>query len=350
MAMSIALPQDKSSLLPPFGLPLSDIDLAVEHSASDLRTFMGARLLLTGGTGFLGSWILTHILRANERLNLKMRLVVLSRDPAKLSFESQTDLEIVRGDVRSFPRMGSFDVVIHGAASSVRMGEENTAARIMSTVVLGTEAVLEAVAGRGSKFLFLSSGAVYGPQLSAVAETSLKGPDPMSPHSAYAESKRLAETLCAEASESGDVSAVVARLFAFVGPRIPLDAHFAVGNFLRDVIAGKPIEIRGDGSPYRSYLYAGDLAEWCWALLARGMPGRAFNVGSPEPVTVAELAGRVARLASQNAGFQILETARDEPAAWYVPVTARAESELGLHPRVDLDVALEKTLQWFRTQ
>ena len=90
----------------------------------------------------------------------------------------------------------------------------------------------------------------------------------MDPRSAYAEAKRLAETMFAAATESGDVEAVVARLFAFIGPRIPLDAHFAAGNFLRDALAGRPVEVHGDGQPRRSYLYAGDLPEWCWALLA----------------------------------------------------------------------------------
>ena len=334
--------------LPPWGLSSSEFDPTFEAAADDLQRFRGARLLLTGGTGFLGSWLLTHILRANDLLNLQMQVVVLSRRPSRFAFHELPNLEFVQGDVQSLPFLGQLDVIIHGATSSVRVGEEDTAANTIATIVGGTQEVLNAASGQGARLLFLSSGAVYGPQTAPVDEDSPSGPDPTDPRSSYAQSKRLAETLCAAATAGGDARAVIARLFAFVGPQIPLRAHFAVGNFLADRLEGKTITVRGDGSPYRSFLYTGDLPEWCWALLARGVPGRAYNVGSSENVTISELAARVASLIEPAVAVHTLTSTGSAPASWYVPSTTRAETELGLRPRVDLDEALRRTLRWYQ--
>lgn len=348
--MSVSATKGEREPLGPWGLPGQDIDRAVEQSANDLREFRGARVLVTGATGFLGSWILTHLLRSNATLDLGMRIEILSRNPTTLAFHAPGSLDVINGDVRAMPRIGTFDVVIHGATSSVRVGDEDSAKNMVATVVTGTQSMLDAISNRGTKMLFLSSGAVYGPQVSPVNEETLTAPDPMQSDSSYAQCKRLAETLCSEATASGGVDAVVARLFAFVGPRIPLDAHFAAGNFLRDALCGRTIRINGDGRPYRSYLYTGDLPEWCWAMLARGIPGRAYNVGSPEAVSIADLANRAASTASPPVSVQTLGEPNGAPVSWYVPSTDRARTELGLEPRVGLDEALERTFRWYRNQ
>ncbi|MEI6501005.1 MAG: NAD-dependent epimerase/dehydratase family protein, partial [Armatimonadota bacterium] len=133
----------------------------------------------------------------------------------------------------------------------------------------------------------------------------------------------------------------------FVGPYLPLDANFAIGNFVRDALGGGPIRIRGDGTPYRSYLYAADLAVWLWTIMDRGEPARAYNVGSDEAISIGELAAMVAAQFATAPDIEIAQTpVPGSPAARYVPSTTRACEELGLQAEIGVREGLRKMVEW----
>jgi len=223
------------------------------------------RIFLTGGTGFFGKWLLDHFhpsaareapfLRGSdrrERQRLETEVVVLSRNPAQFlrdfprfgpersergsvlagqrpkGVATNENITFVRGDVRdfSFPS-GHFDYVIHAATeASVKLDQENPD-EMFSVIVDGTRRVLEFSKQAGvQRLLYVSSGAVYGvqpPELSHIPETF-----PCNPVTAYGKGKLKAEQMCLESG----IETVIARCFAFVGPWLPLDTYFAIGNFI----------------------------------------------------------------------------------------------------------------------
>jgi dTDP-glucose 4,6-dehydratase len=344
---SLALPVEVN----PWGLPAGDLLDVVIRAEDDLRHWRGARVLVTGGTGFLGSWLVSSLLAANQLLDLHLVVEVLSRRSSGSALAKTDKVRLHHQDVRDLTRLGDVDLVVHAAASSVTGNTTADLFDLASTICEGTAAMLVLAERSRARVLHLSSGAVYGDRLrGAVAETSPAVAQPMHPGLVYDAAKTLSETLCATAGASGRTEVVVARLFAFVGPRLPLKAHFAAGMFLQDALDDRPIRVEGDGSAVRSYLYAGDLAEWCWALVTRGVSGRAYNVGSPQPVSIAELAQRVARLVAPPLPVEILTPPGSSGPHIYLPDTTVAREELGLEPRTGLQAALEKTFIWCRGQ
>lgn len=313
----------------------------------------GARLFITGGTGFFGIWLLESLAAANARLDLGIRATVLSRRPDAFRaraphLAASPIFDWRQGDVRSFEfPPGSYSHVIHaGTAASAALNAEQPG-EMFDTIVGGTRRTLEFARSSGaSDILFISSGAVYGaqpPALGRIPESHVAAPGGTA--DAYGDGKRDAEKLCAEAARHG-MRPRIARCFAFVGPHLPLDAHFAVGNFLRDARDGRQITVSGDGTPYRSYLHAADLVAWLVTILVRGVPLRAYNVGSDQSVSIADLARRISLLAKPPVQVTISRTATGEPAQRYVPEIDRARRDLGLDVSIGLDAALRRTFDW----
>lgn len=344
------------AIVPAKPLSTEDLDYVMSHTTGLWEELRGQRIFFTGGTGFFGCWLLESFARANDKLGLGASAVVLTRDSHSFATKmphlaSRRDITFATGDVRnfSFPD-GQFSHVIHAGTTSGALADPS---EMFDTIVEGTRRVLDFAATHGvRKLLFISSGAVYGRQpadLLQVSEDFVGAPNPLDQASAYGEGKRAAELLCILRGKKSKFDTKIARCFAFVGPHLPLDAHFAIGNFIRDGLSGGPIRVGGDGTPFRSYLYAADLAIWLWTILLRGQSGWAYNVGSDEGRTIRQIADTVAS-AFQNLPPVIVEQmpAPEAKAQRYIPSINRAQAEFGLQVGIPLTAAIQKTIYWHR--
>ncbi|MGN6527482.1 MAG: NAD-dependent epimerase/dehydratase family protein [Burkholderiaceae bacterium] len=313
-------------------------------------------VFVTGGTGFFGKALLRYWASSPVP---GMAATILSRSPD--AFRARCgdllrglDVRLVEGDVlrpATLPASGDFTHVLHAATEST-IGPSLGPLQRYDRIVDGSRNVLDMAVRLGiRRVLVTSSGGVYGPQPAAIErlpEDYGGMPDPLNPQNAYSVAKRAVEHLCALYADQHGLEPVIARCFAFVGQDLPLDAHFAIGNFIADALAGRDIVVQGDGTPVRSYLDQRDLAHWLTVLLLRGRPQRAYNVGSDEAVTLAEVAARVQRLAGHVGAVQVLRRAASGQSAQrsrYVPDISRAGAELGLRVEVPLDDAISWTLR-----
>jgi dTDP-glucose 4,6-dehydratase len=338
-------------------LPERDLELVLHLVGSRWERLRNQRLLLTGGTGFIGKWLLGTFLHANRKLDLSAHVVVLSRQPEAFLKEfpelrGATDVSWLTGDVRDLSptAAGDCDFAIHAATDVVGA---TSPAETLDSCITGTRRVLHAMA-QGSaarRVLLLSSGAVYGrtpPEIQQIPEEWTGAPDPLAPASAYGEGKRVSELLCSIASaQRPDLDVCIARCFAFVGPHLPFDRHFAIGNFIGAAMRGQDICIQGDGTPLRSYLYTADLAHWLWVMLFEAPSGRAYNVGGTQAISIGDLAERVNRTLKGVGTVQIAQAPNPNasPQA-YVPSVTRIATELGLVPTIGLDDAILRTARW----
>jgi nucleoside-diphosphate-sugar epimerase len=345
--------------------PISAEDLThiLAHTREVWEEMHGQRVFITGGTGFFGCWLLESFCYANRELGLGARATVLTRDPAKFAAKcphlaNDSAVTLHAGDARDFEfPVGEFRYMIHAAteASAKQAAEEPL--EMLSTILAGTERTLQFAAQCGArKFLLTSSGAVYGRQPAKIAhvpESYMGAPDPLDVGSVYAEGKRASELMCAlyqktVRAKGMEFEAKIARCWAFCGPHLPLDTHFAIGNFIGDVLSGRAIAINGDGTPRRSYLYGADLAIWLWTMLFRAPALMPINVGSERDVSVLELAQVVAAVLDPATEITVAKQAVSGAVSTrYVPSVARAQEMLGLRETVGLEESIRRTAAWY---
>ncbi|MCP1212476.1 NAD-dependent epimerase/dehydratase family protein [Acetobacter okinawensis] len=328
------------------------IDAAV---GADWAALDGARIFMTGGTGFVGGWLLESLHHATQSAGRQFDVTVLSRDPAKFyrakpHLASWKGLQLVAGNVSDFAFAdGPFDYLLHAATDASAALNRDNPRQMFETILGGTRRALDfAVAKNVRRTLFLSSGAVYGQQpwnVEKIAEDWTGAPQCNAPVNAYAEGKRAAEMLCAIYGKQFGTVISTARIFAVLGPYLSLDTHFAAGNFIRDAMQGQEIIVQGDGRPCRSYLYAADLSVALLRMLARGPAGIAYNVGSEHAVSIADLAGAVARVIGGNSRILGKTDSGWNPGR-YIPAMSHFNAEFGAVSTIDLDEAIARTALW----
>lgn len=323
----------------------------------DLEIFR-RNIMITGASGFVGKWLLISWIVAREEFGAQGQLTCVSRHPTGYpeslyhnALRAEVNFQFT--DIRNLASLNlpGINSIIHGATSTTLGLTQTALFETVTTILDGQRAILDfATQNSVQRMLFLSSGAVYGTQPSnkdSLSEGDLTAPDPLNATTGYHEAKRLAENLGAIVAMNGRLEFISARLFAFLAPLLPLDAHYAAGNFIRDVIDGRDIRLTGTGKSFRSYQYGTDLTVWLWTMLRRGDNMRAYNVGSDKALTIERLASLIIQSSGKDLKIVKSELAVSANDSRYIPNIARARQELGLRNSVQLVSGIERTLSWW---
>jgi nucleoside-diphosphate-sugar epimerase len=329
-------------------------------STEKLSPLKASTLAITGGTGFLGSWLLELVSVLNHKHNFGTEVVVFARDTDKFSrkrphLASLPFVRLVKGDITydcDLPRNTKW--VIHAAANRDRRHHSSFPIQTMTVIAQGTERVLRSLESCTNLQMVanLSSGLVSGDQPLDMDRTPVgfNGVVPLNTvMSSYTEAKRYAELLCTSFRVEQRLPIINIRPFSFMGPYQTLESPWAVTSFIQDAIKSRPIRVLGNGNTTRSYMYPSDAAYWILRFLTAAESGRSYNLGSPEAVTLESLATAVATSFSPRP--EILFSAINKagaPVSRLVPDTTTGAEEFGLQVTVPFSKALNRTLDWFR--
>ena len=336
-----------------------DLDYILAKTSPVFNELKGARIFITGGTGFIGLWLLESIAWANQHVDANIEVLVLCRNPDEVQKKSphlmkHSFIKFQQGDVRNFNfSKEKFTHVIHAATSASAKLNTESPLEMVDTIVDGVRRVLEFTVECGaSTFLQLSSCAVYGrqpPEIDTIDESYMGAPDVTDLWSAYGEGKRMSELLGTIYAHRNNFEHKIARISSVVGPYMPLDIHFAIGNFIKNALDGEDIIIKGDGTPYRANLYIADAVIWLFVILLKGESNRPYNVGSDVGISLKETAEAVSDASGSHyvVIVQQKKTNKDLPSR-YVASTKRCRDELGLDQWIGLNEAIKKTITWHK--
>ena len=316
---------------------------------------LSTHVLLTGGTGFFGRALLRRWLADSKAGRNCPKVSILTRSEISFldrypEFSGLPWLDFCVGDIlipETLPSGIAFSHILH-AAGDPTQSSLLSPLRHYDQIVSGTRNLLDlAVECGAQRFLFISSGAAYGQQpenLEKFSEDWHGMPDPLVADNSYGIAKRTTEHLCTLYAHAHGLNIVVARCFSFIGPDLPPNAHFAIGNFIRDALSRTEIVVNGDGTPLRTYLDQSDLAHWLLTLLEKGISGRAYNVGSDQAISISDLAYLIRDTIAPQKTVQISRAIRpDGVRSRYIPDIHRAQSELGLKITISLRTAIRET-------
>ena len=352
----------------------SDLDSILDGIGPELAEIAGKKLLITGGAGFLGYYLVQAPLAWNRRTDAGDRINLTVLDsyargvPDWLSRLSTADgLKLVKHDIRDplAEDLGHFEYVIHAAGIASPTYYRQFPIETMDANVTGLRLLLDRVVStrdqerRTEGFLFFSSSEIYGdppPDQIPTPEEYRGNVSCTGPRACYDESKRYGETLCVNFAREHGVPATMARPFNNYGPGLKLTDRRVIPDLVRDVLEEKDIALLSDGSATRTFCYVADAVIGYYKVLVNGRPGEPYNIGTEEPeISMGELAERITALARDLFGYDGTIVHRKSAEADYLvdnpsrrcPQIAKARDELGYRPAVTLDEGLRRSLVWY---
>ena len=352
----------------------ADLDLVLAQVGNDFARMSGKKLLITGGAGFLGYYLVQAPLYWNEKNADKPPIDVTVYDnfmrgcPGWLTaLESDPNLTLVRHDIIDpLPlQMPKFSFIIHAAGIASPIYYRRYPIKCMDANINGLRNLLDySVASKETEtpveaFMFYSSSEIYGdptPENIPTPEDYRGNVSCTGPRACYDESKRYGETLCVNYAQQEKIQVTIARPFNNYGPGLKISDRRVLPDFARNVFAGKDIELLSDGSPMRTFCYSADAISGYYKVLLRGQTGEPYNIGTEKPeISVRDLANRVADIGQRLFGYHgSVVFQKSEDRAYLVdnpqrrcPNIDKARSHLDYDPQIDIDTGLERAMTWY---
>lgn len=351
-----------------------DLDQMLRALEAELAEMAGQSLLITGGAGFLGYYLVQAVLAWNNRVDAEQQIQLTIYDnyirgvpPWLTALKDEPTLTLVRYDViQPLPAdMPDFDFIVHAAGIASPRYYRLHPLETMDANINGLRSLLEHARQRQDTghpvkgMLFFSSSEIYGDPDASHIPTSEDYRGYVSctgPRACYDESKRYGETLCVVFAQQYGVEVKVARPFNNYGPGLKISDRRVIPDFARDVLAGRPIVMHSSGTPSRTFCYSADAVTGYLKVLVRGRAGEAYNIGTESPeISMAALAERVAAVGRELLGYggEVIKQPSDEKDYLVdnpqrrCPSIAKARAELEYEPAISLDEGLRRSLVWY---
>lgn len=346
----------------------NDLEYICDNLKDEFATLSGKHLLITGGAGFLGYYLVQSVLHWNKVNNGDQSIQLTVCDnymrgvPSWLTeLADDESLSVFKHDITEpFPsNIDNVQYVIHAASIASPIYYRKYPIETMDANVNGLRILLEHFKDSMEGFLFYSSSEVYGdptPDNIPTPETYHGNVSCTGPRACYDESKRYGETLCANFARQYGLPIRIARPFNNYGPGLKITDRRALPDFVRDILAGRDIVMLSDGKPTRTFCYIADAIVGYYKILVKGKNGEAYNIGVDSPeISIAELVDKIVSLARELFGYKGIVIKKTSSDKDYLvdnpnrrcPVIDKAKAELGYHPEISLDEGLRRSLIWY---
>lgn len=316
----------------------------------------GQSVSVIGGLGFSGTWIAEMVAALNDKFGTAIRLHLIGREPQRWIAQHtrlhRDDIFLQAADIRSaFEFARDTTLVIHAAGIADPRIHASDPQLVYQSTLFGLDNALVATSRLENiqRFVLMSSGLVTGQtdHLSPLIETEVGLIEFRRLHNLYAEVRRAAEAIANSYASQFRLPVSTVRAFSFLGPFQPVDAPWAVNNFIRDALSGNEIRIHGAGSSRRSYLYGSDVAAWLLQSGLRGRDGVVYNLGGDEAITHAQAAQWVCEKITPEPKVLVRTLGNEHPrSSDFFPDVTFTKSELGVQQVIDVRTAIARTLGW----
>jgi dTDP-glucose 4,6-dehydratase len=330
-------------------LPQSDLDLITSYLEPHKEAFEKAKVLIYGGTGFVGTWLTSGLLNANQILNLNLEISLITRDKRLASSkfgDMSKHIQFIQNDLSVSEPMDAAhaDYIFLGATPTTTSTGSNKSVEVITSAKNAASHASGATSHKFSKpiVLHLNSGAIYGKQPMDMRLRSESDPVLKFSSEPYIQAKILIDKILFDAHMNGLVVFKSPRLFAFAGPLIPLREHFAIGNFLFDALSNEKVQLLGSQNTTRSYLYPTDLIG-ILIQLTQVDTKLAINIGSDTPIKLRDLAVKISNSTTSHGIY--MSNPNEEPSN-YVPSIENLRETIWRKELITIDQAIQNWLSW----